>query len=124
MRAIAKAAGVDEERIRRWEVPILAERARVLDQARNLRLERPRLGRSRLPLGQAVDRALAGRGVSQDDVTWEVSRRRRDGRWRITVRYVWRGRRRSATWLYDAEDGAITAASDAARDLGFARRRR
>lgn len=124
MRAVAKAAGVDEEWIRRWEVPILAERARVLDQARGLWLERPRLGRSRLPLGQAVERALAGRGVSEDDVTWEVSRRRRDGRWRIAVRYAWRGRRRSATWLYDAEDGSLTAASDTARDLGFARRRR
>lgn len=123
VRAVARAAGVDEERIRRWEVPIVAERARILDQARGLRLERPRLGRSSQPLGEAVRRNLASRGVTGDDVAWETSRRR-DGRWRVCVRYVSRGRRRSATWTYDPEAGELRAASDSARELGFVRRRR
>lgn len=123
VRAVARAAGVDEERIRRWEVPIVAERARILDQARALRLERPRLGRSSQPLGEAVRRNLASRGVTRDDVAWETSRRR-DGRWRVCVRYVSRGRKRSAAWTYDPDAGELRAASDTARELGFVRRRR
>lgn len=123
VRAVARAAGVDEERIRRWEVPIVAERARVLQQAHALRLERPRLGRSAQPLGEAVRRNLANRGVARETIDWETSRRQ-DGRWRVCVRYVSRGRKRSATWTYAPDEGELQAASDTARDLGFVRRRR
>ncbi len=123
VRAVAREAGVDETWIRRWEAPILAEQARVRDRALDARLHRARLGTSSLPLGVAVARNLAAKGVADEDVSWEVSRRR-DGRWRVAVRYLSRGRKRSATWTWDPEDEAIAAASDSARELGFVRRGR
>lgn len=123
VRTVAREAGVDDAWIRRWEAPILAEQARVRDHALALRLHRPRLGSSSLPLGTAVAHNLAAMRVADDDVAWDVSRRR-DGRWRVTVRYVVRGRKRSATWTWDPQEEALVAASDNARELGFVRRHR
>ena len=52
---------------------------------------------------------------------WESSRRK-DGRWRVTVRFVSRGRRRNATWVFDPEGGELSASSELANDVGFVRR--
>lgn len=123
VRAVAREAGVDEDRIRRWEAPILAEQARVREAALGARLRRARLGASTLPLGDAVAHNLASRGVDVADATWDVARRR-DGRWRVAIRWTTRGRKRSATWTWDPDDEVLAAASDSARELGFTRTRR
>ncbi len=121
VRSVAKAAGTDEEWIRRWEQPIVAERATELQAALAMRLERSRLGRSKDALGRAVEVNLAKRHVAAEDIAWEASRRR-DGRWRVAVSYPHRGRKRSATWTWSPRDGELAPASDAARDLGFTRK--
>ena len=121
VRAVAKAAGTDEEWIRRWEQPIVAERATVLQAALAGKVERSRLGPSKDALARAVEVNLAKRNVDAEDISWEASRRR-DGRWRVAVSYPYRGRKRSATWTWSPSDRELAPASDAARDLGFTRK--
>lgn len=122
-RSVAREAGTDLERIERWLPPILAERHRVLGRAHELRLSRPRLGRSRDTLATAVVRNLRARGVDGETLTWEVGRRR-DGRWKVSARFLQRGRTRTATWTYDPTADELRAASELARELGFTRARR
>lgn len=119
-RAVAREAGTDVAWIERWLPPILAERTRILDRAQAKRLERPRLGRSRDPLGQAVARNLAAKGVPEDTLTWEAARRK-DGRWKVSVRFTQRDKPRTATWTYDPTDDELKPASDLAHELGFSR---
>lgn len=123
VRAVAAEAGTDLAWIERWLPPILAERERVLSEARRRRLDVPRAR----PLGASVDRALAERGVPADRTTWSATRRA-DGRWRVSVRFEDRGRPRTATWLMDPGGDRVQAASPLAEQLagpggGPARRR-
>jgi hypothetical protein len=123
VRAVAAEAGTDRAWIERWLPPILAERERVLDEARRRRLNAPRAR----PLGASVDRALTDRGVPADRTTWSATRRA-DGRWRVSVRFEDRGRPRTATWLMDPGGERVQAASPLAEELagpggGPARRR-
>ncbi|WP_052667767.1 septation protein SepH [Nitriliruptor alkaliphilus] len=123
VRAVAAEAGTDLAWIERWLPPILAERERVLDEARRRRLDVPRAR----PLGSSVARALADRGVPADRTTWSATRRA-DGRWRVSVRFEDRGRPRNATWLMDPGGERVQAASPLAEELagpggGPARRR-
>ena len=116
---MAEEAGTDVAWVERWLPPILTERAQVLQEARALYVERQRKGRSRLPLGEAVEANLRRRHLDPDeDATWSV-KRRADGRWSINVRYRYRNKTRSATWALDREDGELSPSSDAARDLGW-----
>ncbi|MDX1657541.1 MAG: septation protein SepH [Nitriliruptorales bacterium] len=119
-RSVAKAAGTEVAWVERWLPPIEAERAEIIARAQRLRLTRPRLGRSREALGAAVDRSLGSRQVVDGSVSGETSRRK-NGTWKVTVRFTQRGRSRSASWIYDPEDDSITAASDVAKELGFTR---
>jgi hypothetical protein len=56
---IANAAGVPVARVERFAGPVLSERERIIDEARAGYLSRNRRGASQLPLGDAVDAALA-----------------------------------------------------------------
>lgn len=121
-RMVAEQAGTDEAWIERWLPPILEERARILRDAQSIKLERPRLGRSRDALGDAVRKSLKRRNVDPEDASWETTRRA-DGRWRVTVRFRHRGRSRTASWVFDPREHELDASSELARDLGFTRRR-
>jgi hypothetical protein len=118
VRSVAKEAGTDRAWIERWLAPILAERDRVLDDARTRRIDRPHAR----ALGGSVERALADRGVDPEDARWRVSRRD-DGRWRITVAFDERGRARSATWLLDPSQAHLRPQSPLATELASPRRR-
>lgn len=118
VRALARDAGTDPAWIERWQAPILAERDRVLADARARRIDQPRAR----PLGGSVERALADRGVEPESARWQVSRRD-DGRWRITVRFDDDGRLRSATWLLDPAQPHLRAQSPLATELASPRRR-
>jgi hypothetical protein len=118
VRSVAKEAGADRAWIERWLAPILAERDRVLDDARTRRIDRPHAR----ALGGSVERALADRGVDPEDARWRVSRRD-DGRWRITVAFDERGRARSATWLLDPSEAHLRPQSPLATELASPRRR-
>ncbi|MGH3440533.1 MAG: septation protein SepH [Nitriliruptorales bacterium] len=118
--AVAKLAGTDVAWVERWLPPILEERAQVIREARAATLTRPRLGRSRRAVGEAVAANLTARDVADDDVTWTATRRS-DGWWTVTIRYRSGGRNQQASWRYHRESRRIEPSSDLARDLGFVR---
>ncbi|MDX1510027.1 MAG: septation protein SepH [Nitriliruptorales bacterium] len=122
VRSVAKAANTTVDWVENWVGPIEAERQQILTAARRVRLERARLGRSRDPMGGAVERHLRDRGIDPNDVTWEAARRK-DGRWRVSASFVHRRRRTRASWLFDPAAGTLSAANDAGNDLGFTRRK-
>jgi hypothetical protein len=119
VRAVARDAGTDVAWVERWLAPILAERDRVLREARETTAGP---GRSRRPFGDVVNRNLADRGADGDRARWEAVRRE-DGLWRITVRFDDAGRARSATWIYDRGEGALLPQSPLATELSGPRRR-
>lgn len=110
---VSESTGVDDERIRRYLGPVLAEREWVVQQAQGLRVgrdhEAPQLG------DLALDR-LATRGADIDELSWSATRRA--GRpWEVTVRFVAGGKERAATWSVELSSRTLEAIDDEARWL-------
>jgi hypothetical protein len=115
---IANAAGVPVARVERFAGPVLSERDRIIDEARAAYVSRNRRGPSLLPLGDAVDAALAETSsLRPDSVTW-TARRLESGHWLVQVAYVARARSRTAAWVYEPHTRAITASDAASAALG------
>ncbi|HET7531228.1 MAG TPA: septation protein SepH [Mycobacteriales bacterium] len=107
--SVAKAAGVPLARVLPYAAPVLAERQRVVDEARAVAVSRPRGPKASRPLGEAVDARLAEvSGFKPDSVEWQA-RRRPDGSWVVTVTYAARGGRRSASWRWQPSERELTA---------------
>src|SRR4051812_36418123 len=115
--AVAKAAGVPLARVLPYAAPVLAERQRVVDEARAVPVSPPRGPKASRPLGEAVDAKLADvAGLKPDTVEWSA-RRRPDGAWVVTISYAARGGRRSAAWLWHPAERELTAEDVAASRL-------
>src|SRR4051812_14999384 len=115
--AVAKAAGVPLARVLPYAAPVLAERQRVVDEARAVPVSPPRGPKATRPLGEAVDAKLAEvAGLKPDTVDWSA-RRRPDGAWVVTISYAARGGRRSAAWLWHPAERELTAEDLAASRL-------
>jgi hypothetical protein len=97
---VAKAAEVPVARVLPYAAPVIAERQRIVDDARGAVVHRNRGPASSRPLGDAVDAHLNDvAGLRPDTVEWSA-RRRRDGAWIVLLSYAARGGRRSASWLW------------------------
>jgi hypothetical protein len=116
--AIALAAGVPVARVERFSGPVQGEMARMIDAARDSYLVRGRRGRSAVPLGDAVDAALAHAGALVPDSTDWSTRRDEDGCWVVTVTWFARKRSRSASWRYDPAAKQVSATDPASAALG------
>ncbi|MDX6198813.1 MAG: hypothetical protein QOJ79_1964 [Actinomycetota bacterium] len=115
---IANAAGVPAARVERFAGPVLSERERIIDEARAGFVNRNRHGVSKLPLGDAVEAALAETsGLRPDSVTW-TARRLDSGHWLLQLSYVARARTRTASWVYDPHARSVTASDSASAALG------
>lgn len=115
---IANAAGVPIQRVERFAGPVLSERERVIEEARAGFVSRNRRGASLLPLGDAVDAALAETsGLRPESVTW-TARRLESGHWLVQISYVARARTRTASWVYEPHTRAITASDSASAAMG------
>jgi hypothetical protein len=115
---IAAEAGLPVARIERFAGPVLSERERIIEEARKAFLSRGRLGPSQLPLGDAVDAALAETpSLRPDTVAW-TTRRLESGHWLVQVSYVSRARTRTASWVYDPATRAIVPSDPASAALG------
>ncbi len=115
---IADAAGVPVARVERFAGPVLSERERIIDQARAAVLNRGRLGPSQLPLGDAVQAALAETdSLKPETVAWSA-RRLDSGHWLVQVSYVARARAKTASWVLDPGTRAVTASDPASSALG------
>ena len=127
---VAAEAGVDDDWVLRFADPILAEQARVVEQAQRLTLARPRGVPSAQPLGTAVQLKLAERGlVLPEDVFqagWSAFNLH-GSRWAVRFTFSWKGRRKRAEWEVDLRQGELTARNRVATELGHVepgRRRR
>ncbi|KNB51294.1 DNA-binding protein [Streptomyces caatingaensis] len=112
---VAQLAGIPVERVRRFEGPVLAERAFMAERARKTPVRRP--GESTGPqLGEAVAERLLLRGAEKDTAQWD-SWRRDDGTWEVLLVYRVAGEPRAASWTYDPPRRIVSALDDEARAL-------
>ncbi|MFI0938034.1 septation protein SepH [Streptomyces sp. NPDC021020] len=112
---VAQLAGIPVERVRRFEGPVLAERAFMAERARKTPVRRQ--GESTGPqLGEAVAERLLMRGAEKETVLWD-SWRRDDGTWEVLLVYRVAGEPHSASWTYDPPRRLVQAVDDEARSL-------
>jgi hypothetical protein len=112
---VAQMAGIPVDRVRRFEGPVLAERAFMAERARKTPVRRPGEN-SGPPLGEAVQERLLLRGAEKDTVQWD-SWRRDDGTWEVLLVYRVAGEPHSAIWTYDPPRRLVQAVDDEARAL-------
>ncbi|MHB9858512.1 septation protein SepH [Streptomyces sp. YIM S03343] len=112
---VAQLAGIPVDRVRRFEGPVLAERAFMAERARKTPVRRP--GENAGPqLGEAVQERLVLRGADKDSVQWD-SWRRDDGTWEVLLVYRVASELHSASWTYDPPRRLVQAVDDEARSL-------
>lgn len=120
---VAKTAKVSLDWVERLADPVLTERVGVVRLAHRAHMSRPRLGRSGLPLGQAVRTNLEERRATMStletlDDGWDA-RATRSGPWRVRLRFSHRGSRRVAEWDYVKSTGVLSARNRLASELGW-----
>ncbi|MFF0742296.1 septation protein SepH [Streptomyces sp. NPDC004111] len=112
---VAQMAGIPVDRVRRFEGPVLAERAFMAERARKTPVRRP--GENAGPqLGEAVQERLLLRGADKETVLWD-SWRRDDGTWEVLLVYRVAGEPHSASWTYDPPRRLVAAVDEEARSL-------
>ena len=125
---VAKEAQVPVARVLPYAAPVIAERERIVEQARASVLHRSRGPNGQRPLGEVVDAHLGDTaGLKTESVEWSA-RRRRDGAWVVLLSYAGRGGRRAASWLWRPVERDLTALDSsatrlAAEETGTARRK-
>lgn len=119
---VARAAGVDQEWVERFAVPVLAEQRRVIDEAQRVHVEKRGSGQSALPLGEAVRLNATSRGlvVTDDEFAdaWSAYQLH-DNRWVVRFRYRSRGRDQEARWEYDQVAGSLASQERLGTALGY-----
>ncbi|MFJ9586576.1 septation protein SepH [Streptomyces acidicola] len=113
---VAQLAGIPVDRVRRFEGPVLAERAFMAERARKTPVRRPGENAAGPQLGEAVQERLLLRGADKDTVQWD-SWRRDDGTWEVLLVYRVAGEPHSASWTYDPPRRLVQAVDDEARSL-------
>ncbi|MDH6628817.1 hypothetical protein M2271_006652 [Streptomyces sp. LBL] len=112
---VAQMAGIPVDRVRRFEGPVLAERAFMAERARKTPVRRP--GENAGPqLGETVQERLLVRGAEKESVQWD-SWRRDDGTWEVLLVYRVAGEPHSASWTYDPPRRLVQAVDEEARSL-------
>ena len=103
---VAASSGTRVERIMRFAHPVLQERTRVAEQARDARV-RLSEGTPSVPLEQFMSERLRLLGADLDAVSWDAHRSE-DGTWQ--VRAAWRAGHKSGTtrWSYDIPAKTVT----------------
>jgi len=112
--AVARSAGVPVERVRRFEGPVLAERAHTAQMAQRASVRRPE-GPSAV-LGEAVAARLDPLGVRDEVLDWD-SWRREDGRWTVLLSYQLDRSPQRAGFVYDPRARTTVPDDDEARWL-------
>jgi hypothetical protein len=112
---VADLAGIPLERVRRFEGPVLAERAFMAERAQNTQVRRA--GETHGPkLGDVVRERLAQREPDHDSAQWD-SWRRDDGIWTVRLAFRIGGLSYEAVWAFDPPRRLVTPTDDEARLL-------
>lgn len=115
---VARTAGVPLARVERYAGPVLSEREQLLDAVRAATFTRARGGRSRLPLGAAVEANLAATAFVRPETSRWTAYRRADNGWVARLEVTVRGRRRQAEWLHEPGGRGIVALDAYASAVG------
>jgi hypothetical protein len=110
---VAAASGLPIEHIRRFEGPVLTERAWVAQQAQSTEVRRPG---GDIELGDLVSERLHSEGVDPSDILWDAWRRD-DGTWVVIATFPLPPNTHVATWTYDSTSRTMTVVDDNARSL-------
>ncbi|GAB3356815.1 septation protein SepH [Modestobacter lapidis] len=112
---VAAASGTSVERIMRFAHPVLQERIRVSEQARESRV-RLSEGTPSVPLEQFMSDRLRLLGADLDAVRWDA-RRTEDGTWHVEA--AWRAGHKSGTtlWSFDLPARTVTPVDAATTDF-------
>ncbi|MGY1600915.1 septation protein SepH [Geodermatophilus sp. SYSU D00815] len=112
---VAEASGTRVERIMRFAHPVLQERARVAEQAREARV---RLSEG--TTNTSLDRFMAGRlrliGGDPDAVRWDAYRAD-DGSWVVAAGWKAGGKSGTTLWSYDIPARTVTPLDAATMDF-------
>ncbi|MGH3329001.1 MAG: septation protein SepH, partial [Streptomycetales bacterium] len=113
---VAQAAGAPLERVRRFEGPVLAERAYMAQRAQAASM-RHRGDQPGPKLGDIVSERLKQRGVNLEEaVSWDAWRRE-DNHWVIQVTWQTGTRDAYARWRFDPPRRLLSALDDEAQLL-------
>ena len=115
---IADAAGVPIERVRRFEGPVLAERAYRAQEAQGASIRQPGDSGPGPRLGDIVAERLAVLGVPAEEAQWD-SRKRGDNSWQVQLMFTIGGRPLMAEWVFDPRRRHVTPADDDAARLSL-----
>ena len=113
---LAEEHGMTLERVLRFAGPVLAERARITDEARRARARRSTTEGQTVVLGEAVDSRFTAHGIDPSTVTWDAYRRE-DGKWIVTASWVGGEAARIAEWVFHLATRNVTPLDDSAADL-------
>ena len=105
---LAQLTGESADAIAKFEAPVLAERAYIVELARNTRIGRDATSPT---LGDLVGDRLAGRGIDADTISWDAWREI-DEPWKVAADYRTDGRSVRALWTFDHVGKALTAEDD------------
>src|SRR5947207_10579591 len=97
---IADAAGVPIERVRRFEGPVLAERAYRAQEAQGATVRQPGDSGPGRRLGDVVAARLSDLGADMEQAEWD-SRKRPDGSWQVSLIFTAGELPRLAEWVFD-----------------------
>ena len=115
---IADAAGVPIERVRRFEGPVLAERAYRAQEAQRASIRQPGDSGPGPRLGDIVTERLTALGVPAEEAQWD-SRKRGDNSWQVQLMFTIGGRPLMAEWVFDPRRRHVTPADDDAARLSL-----
>jgi Protein of unknown function (DUF3071) len=113
---IADAAGVPIERVRRFEGPVLAERAYRAQEAQGASVRHPGDSGPGRRLGEVVAERLADLGAVTEEAQWD-SRKRADGSWLVTLIFTAGDLPRLAEWIFDPRSRHVSPVDDTAAGL-------
>ena len=113
---IADAAGLPIERVRRFEGPVLAERAYRAQEAQRSTLRQQGDSGPGQQLGEVVSARLRAFGADPEDAEWD-SRKLSDGNWQVQLTFTSGSRPHLAEWVFDPRRKHVAPADDTAARL-------
>lgn len=113
--AVAEAAGMPLEKVMRFALPVLAERTRVVDEAKRARARRPGESGS-APFGELIAERLNRHGVDPGTAGWDAFRRP-DGGWTVTASFTAQQQDRQAKFSFGLLNRTVSALDALAADL-------